>query len=117
MKNISLLILLVFSILASTSCRQKTKEQIKTADIDKPVDFEARAKNYLQPMLKTGDSSTNIIAQFGLPVRQYETRTHELCMYFLFADTNQAAASAGVGGFTGFFTNGQLSSWVPIYKN
>ena len=80
------------------------------------VDLEVNAKNYLQPMLHIGDSSTNVMARFGLPISQYETGMHELCMYFMFSDTNHAATLAGVGGFTGFFTNNQLSHWEPIYK-
>ncbi len=108
MKIISVTILFIFFTLIFASCRQKTKEEVKS------IDLNVSARNYLQPMLQIGDYSTNIIARFGLPIRQYETGTHELCMYFLFSDTNHAAT--GVGGFAGFFTNNQLAHWEPIYK-
>jgi hypothetical protein len=77
---------------------------------------EQRARAYLQPFLHSGESTTNIIARFGYPISQNETRMHELRMDFLFSDTNHVALVAGVGGFTAFFTNNQLSDWLPIYK-
>jgi hypothetical protein len=67
-------------------------------------------------MLRPGDSLTNIIARFGPPVYRHETGMHELRMDFYFFDTNRVAAAAAVGGFTGFFTNNQLSDWLPIYQ-
>jgi len=78
--------------------------------------LEQRARQYLEPQLHIGDTTTNLITKFGKPLRQDETQTHELVMYFFFPDTDRAALAAGVGGFTGFFTNNVLAHWEPIYR-
>jgi hypothetical protein len=77
---------------------------------------EQRARRYLEPQLHIGDTTTNLITKFGKPLRQDETGNHELVMDFFFPDTDQAALAAGVGGFTGFFTNNMLAHWEPIYR-
>jgi hypothetical protein len=92
------------------SCRQRSDQApLTTQQIDQ------KARGYLQPLLQSGDSTTNIIARFGAPFYQYETGMHEKAMYFDFPDNDHAALAAGVGGFTGFFTNNQLAHWEPIY--
>ena len=78
--------------------------------------IEQKAREYLQPLLHIGDTTNSLIARFGAPFYQYETGEHELAMYFYFPDQDHAALAAGVGGFTGFFTNNQLSYWDPIYQ-
>jgi hypothetical protein len=92
------------------SCRRQSEQAPLTAD-----EIKQKARGYLQPLLQSGESTTNIIAKFGPPFYQYETGMHELAMYFHFSGHDHAALAAGVGGFTGFFTNNQLESWEPIY--
>lgn len=75
---------------------------------------EEQARAYLKPLLHIGESKTNIIATFGDPIQQHETQIHEWRMDFLFSDTNREAIAAGVGGVTVFFTNNQVSDWIPI---
>lgn len=93
-------------------CRPQAKNEDKVG----ANEIEQTARSYLQPKLSNGESTTNIIAKFGKPFYQYETKSGELCMYFRFDEENKAALAAGVGGFTGFFTNNHLSHWVPIYR-
>lgn len=107
--------ILKFGLLAmmatlSLSCRQADQAPLTA------VQIEQKARAYLQPLLHAGDTTTNIIAKFGAPDYQYETGTHELAMYFHFSDHDHEALASGVGGFTGFFTNSQLSHWDPIYR-
>ena len=111
MKTILIFSLLTVVATLSFSCRQADQAPLTSAQI------EQKARAYLQPLLHSGDSTTNIIAKFGPPFYQYETGMHELAMYFDFHHTNQAALAAGVCGFTGFFTNNQLESWDPGYGN
>lgn len=92
------------------SCRREQEQGPLTAE-----QIEQKARAYLQPLVQSGASTTNIIAKFGPPFYQYETGNHELAMYFHFSDHDPAALAAGVGGFTGFFTNSQLAHWDPIY--
>ena len=114
MKTITIIGLSVISAVMLISC---CPEGGKNHDEDKTNGIEQKARKYLQPMLHIGDSTTNIIEQFGLPFYQYETQSHELSMNFFFSDKNHEALAAGVGGFTAFFTRHQLTRWDPIYES
>jgi hypothetical protein len=112
-------VLIIGSIILSTtmllSCRPKTEESHReTTDAS---GTEQKARHYLQPMLHIGDTTTNLIAQFGDPVGQYETGDHELSMSFFFLDNKHEALVAGVGGFTAFFVSNRLVHWDPIYES
>jgi hypothetical protein len=109
MKAILTFILLAMVASISLSCRRADRTPLTAEQI------EQNARAYLQPLLHSGDSTTNIIARFGHPEYQYVTGMHEQAMYFLFPRTDHAALAAGVGGFTGFFTNSYLAHWEPIY--
>jgi hypothetical protein len=78
---------------------------------------EQSARTYLQPILHSGESTTNIIARFGAPYSHAETSVPGLTtMYFQFSDKDRVALPAGVFGFTAFVTNNQLVSWEPNYE-
>jgi hypothetical protein len=78
---------------------------------------EQRAQAYLQPLLHSGESTTNIIARFGTPFGQAKTSVPGLTTWsFQLPDKDRAALPAEVFGFTAFVTNSQLVSWEPIYQ-
>ncbi len=78
---------------------------------------EQKAHNFLRPQLAIGESLADIEQKSGKPLNQYKTQNGELSLSFMFSDENKAAQTAGVGGFTAFFQNDQLSHWEPVYES
>jgi hypothetical protein len=99
--RVSLLLLMATVLL---SCRRQSA-------------VEQRAQKYLQPLLHSGESTTNIIARFGTPFGQAKTSVPGLTTWsFQLPDKDRAALPTAVFGFTAFITNSQLVSWEPIYQ-
>jgi hypothetical protein len=77
---------------------------------------EQSARAYLQPLLYSGESTTNIIARFGAPYSRAETSIPGLtAMYFQFSGKDRTALPTEVFGFTAFITNNLLVNWEPNY--
>jgi len=78
---------------------------------------EHSARTYLQPLLHSSESTTNIIARFGAPFGEAKTSVPGLTTWsFQLPDRDRASLPAEVFGFTAFVTNNQLVSWEPIYQ-
>jgi hypothetical protein len=103
------LVLVQFAV----SC--KPREVNDRYDGSREARRQLAADNYLQGLLQTGASITNLISQFGAPAFQSEMPTKELCLTFYFPETNNAAALAGIAGFDALFVSNRLSRWLPIY--
>jgi hypothetical protein len=80
-----------------------------------PSLVEQRVRTYLQPLLHSGESKTNLIAKFGSPFSESQLASPGLtAIYFKFSDKDSAALGKGAFGFFTIMTNNQLSSWYPI---
>jgi len=104
-------LLLTLMLVAPTACR---RNEVNPGDPVSADAIEQKARRYLQQFLHTGESATNIIAEFGPPFDQDRTESGELRMDFFLALDNREARAAGVGGLTAFFRNNELSRWYPM---
>jgi hypothetical protein len=108
------LLMLTLILLALSACG---RHEANSSDPLSASAIEQKARRYLQPFFRVGESVTNVIADFGEPSDQYRTGSGELSMDFDFADDNSQAHAAGVGGFTAFFRDNKLLHWEPIYRS
>jgi hypothetical protein len=115
------LALFVLLILVSCSPNKNRPEQnsnSKPETIDQRAqEMEQQAQEYLKPLLRVGESPTNLVEQFGPSAREDEISSNEYCLTFFFSGRNRTAENAGVGGFDAFFVSNRLSRWLPIYKD
>jgi hypothetical protein len=96
-----------------TSCGKK---QIDTSYKTKYLNTEQAARMSLQPMLHIGESTTNLISRFGLPINKTELESGELSFDFAFSlKQEQLFQVKNVHGFIAWFTNNQLVRWDPIF--
>ena len=77
---------------------------------------QQQARRYVQSLVHPGESSEEVKKQFGNPIKEYETQTHQRCLTYLFSDDNQAAKNAYVAGFEVFFVSNRVDSCEPIFQ-
>ena len=101
-------------ILLLSSC---TPKDIASPYGKEYLNAEQKARIAIQPMLRIGETTTNIISQFGSPIDTCELKSGELRLDFVFSSSKERSFKAvGVHGFVAWFTNNQLVRWDPIFS-
>ena len=112
-KRLAIVKMVILSFILMSSCTPN-----KNSPYNKEyLNVEQKARIAIQPMLRIGESTTNIISQFGSPIDTCELNSGELRLDFVFSSRNTKLFQAnGVHGFVAWFTNNQLVRWDPIFS-